>query len=103
MEEVIKRIIEIEQEAAQLEKQTAEKIRLHRLEQEKNLVKLSQTIKEKATAKVKTLREREMAEVEEEIRRKDDEAQKQIENLINIKKQKAEQWICQLYQEITKE
>lgn len=103
MEEVIKRIIEIEEEAAELERQTVEKIRLSRVEHEKTLMELNQTIKQKAVAKVKTLREREMAEVEEEVKRQETHSEQQIEHLKTVKKQNEERWIEQLYQEITKE
>lgn len=103
MEEVIKRIIQIEEEAAEIEKRTAEKIMLSKAEQEKRLEELQQSLKKRAVDKVNTLRQREITEVEQEVKRQQEMAQKQMEHLTKIKAQNAADWTEKLFQSIIKE
>lgn len=103
MEEVIKRIIQIEEEAAEIEKLVDEKIKQKRLEQDQTLEKLHQVLKSKAMSKVSTLREWEMKMANEEVERQQMLAQEKIRNLTQIETEKAEEWVSQLFAEIIKE
>ncbi|RRD95505.1 hypothetical protein EII17_03255 [Clostridiales bacterium COT073_COT-073] len=103
MEEVIKRIIQIEEEAAEIEKFVDEKIKQKRLEQDQTLEKLHQVLKSKAMSKVSTLREWEMKMANEEVERQQMLAQEKIRNLTQIETEKAEEWVSQLFAEIIKE
>ena len=103
MEEVIKKIIQIEEEAAEMEKDANEKIRQKKLEQEKNLEHLRQNLKRKAADKVVTLHEWGMKETDEEIARQKIVLDKRLAALDAIEKEKAKDWQDALFAEITKE
>ncbi|MDO4766356.1 MAG: hypothetical protein Q4A29_09860 [Eubacteriales bacterium] len=102
-EEIIKRIIQIEEEAAAIERSTVEKINIKKMEQEKSLQKLNRVLNEKAQAKVKTLTEREMQEVDGEIQKQKEISKHQIEKLLQIQKENHGKWVDNLFSEITKE
>ena len=103
MEEVIKKIIQIEEEAAEMEKDANEKIRQKKMEQEKTLEHLRQNLKRKAADKVATLQEWEMKETDVEIARQKGAFDKQLAALDAIEKEKAKDWQDALFAEITKE
>lgn len=103
MEEIIKRIIQIEEEAAEIEKTVDEKIRQKKTEQDKTLEKLRQVIKGKAASKVDTLRQMEMKTADEEIKKQQEVAQKQMDRLTEIEAAKSAEWVDHLFAEIIKE
>ena len=103
MEEVIKKIIQIEEEAAEIEKAASEEIRQKKIEQEETLNHLQQTLKRKAAAKVDTLHEWEMKEVDEEIKRRKVAFQQQLAAMDKMEKEKSKIWLDALFAEITKE
>lgn len=103
MEDVIKSIIKIEEEAARLEKEIEEKIRQKKLDQEKNLENLHKNLKEKAKSKVDTLRAWEMRSTQEEVERYQALAQKQMNHLKQMEEENMDQWVRSLFVEITKE
>ena len=103
MEEVIKKIIQIEEEAADMEKSANEKIQQKKIEQEKALEHLRQNLKRKAADKVKTLHEWGMKETDEEIAKQKIVLDKRLAALDEIEKEKAGVWLNTLFAEITKE
>ena len=103
MEEVIKKIIQIEEEASEMEKAANEKIRQKKMEQEKTLEQLHQNLKRKAAAKVTTLYEWGMKEPDEEIAKQKAVLDKRLAALDEIEKEKAEVWLDALFSKITKE
>ena len=103
MEEVIKKIIQIEEEAAEIEKAATEKMQQKKMEQEKTLEHLRQNLKQKAADKVKTLQEWTVKETDAEIAKQKIVLDKRLATLDAIEKEKAQDWLDALFAEITKE
>ena len=103
MEEIIKRIIQIEEEAAEIEKTVEEKMKQKKAEQEHTLERLQKVLKEKAASKVNTLREWEMKTADEEIRRQQEVFLQQLDRFTRLETEKTEDWVSDLFTQIIKE
>lgn len=103
MEDVIKRIIQIEQEAAELGRETQEKMTAQKKEQAERLAQLRETLRDKSDFKIAALRQREMQEVEEIIQKEEALCQEKVQRLQKIAENKMQEWVEKLVASIIKE
>ncbi len=103
MEEVIKRLVQIEAEAADVERETAERIRKKKQEQEEALRSLRQEMKKKAEDKLVTLHEWGMKEVDEELEKQKAGLTKKLAAFDRIEKEKTQEWVNTLFLKLTRE
>lgn len=102
MEEVIRKIIQVEMKAQQVDKDLAQTVQQRKMKQQERLTVLQKTIQLKANAKLEAIRKSEEEEINQLIRKKEADCNKRLAVIERQAADKMDVWVDDLVAEVLK-